>query len=209
MRGELCRLGMSAAGEQNSAPIDHFGEMGLPRRAALDSGTVRERFQELSRRCHPDSGSEPDGEAFERLNRSQAELSSPPRRTWHLLELTFGGEALEKKGEISGQLIDLFSTVGRTVANAAAFLRKRDGVSTDLGRALLQGESMEIQTELSSVIAEIGTAIGEYEEKLPGLDEMIENASAEAVAAGLEIWRALTFLEKWKAQAQEKFAQMF
>ena len=115
---------------------DYFSEMGLPRKASLDAGEIRERFHKLARRIHPDSGVEPDGAAFEALNRAHVELASCPRRIWHLLELQYGSENLEKSGGVSERLVELFSTVGRVIAEAETIAIKRNSASSDLVRGV-------------------------------------------------------------------------
>lgn len=188
---------------------DYFSEMGLPRRASLDAGEIRESFHKLARRIHPDSGVQPDGEAFEALNRAHVELASCPRRIWHLLELEYGSKNLEKSGGVGERLVDLFSAVGRVIAVAETIAVKRSSASSDLGRALLEEEAVSARASLASVNAEIASAITGYEATLPELDRMIQAAAPDAISSGLDLWRNLTFLEKWRGQIQAKFAQLF
>lgn len=188
---------------------DYFSEMGFARRAAISDNELKSRYHELSRLRHPDNGTEPDQAEFERLNSAQRALASPARRVWHLLELEFEPGELEKGGGVDDGLMPLFQRLGETIMRSDALVSRRGSSTTAIGRALLEGEAAEARSELSAARLEIEEQISTYENGLGELDALLLSDREAGKRLGLKVWRNLAFLEKWRGQVREKFAQLF
>jgi len=82
--------------------MDYFELFGLPRRLAVDSAALQQRFYELARRYHPDfhqSGTPTEREAAEResarVNAAYRSLRDPIGRVEYLVRLEEGRESKE------------------------------------------------------------------------------------------------------------------
>ncbi len=66
-------------------PLDHFAELGQPRRPSLDADALKDHFHRLTAEHHPDIAG--DGGRFTTLNAAYTVLREPAARLRHLLEL--------------------------------------------------------------------------------------------------------------------------
>jgi len=179
--------------------MDAFELLGIPRRLAVSEDEVRTAFREAGKRLHPDAGGT-DAE-FARLQQAFATLASPSKRLKHWLFLQ--GAAGDDRGTISTGLMDLFGTVGETLQQADALIRKRDETRSALGLAMLEGAAQSCREMVERSIFAVDAALVAETAAFPG----IESGSIPTDEAARHA-RNLTFLEKWRANLQERFARL-
>lgn len=162
----------------------------------LDLESLREVYQDIAAKNHPDSGG--DQKAFEQINLHYNELKSPSKR----LKAFMDAEGIEHdpRGAVSNDLMDLFMQVGSLLQNTDAFLRKRSQAASILAKALLEAESMDTQDKLSELIA---TVEGKLDSITCSFSSELKVESLPALA------RNLSFLEKWQAQLQQRYGSLF
>ncbi len=177
---------------------DAFAELGLPRRAALDPETIRQRLHELSKTLHPDGGSNPDAEALERANQAAAILSDPAQRLRQWI-----GESQAHSGSIAPELMNLFSEIGPVIQAADALIAKKRTAKTALAQALLTPEVTNAQQALMAVGAQIRESLAACEARLPQIDQDPNLETAESLS------REFAFLGKWQREIQAKFSSLF
>lgn len=162
----------------------------------LDIEKLSENHKKLAAEHHPDSpGKNGDDSQYRLINTAYATLKSPSKRLAHLMELE--GIHYEKRGTVSDHLMDLFMSTAQILQDADAFLRKKSSTTSVLGKALLEGESQQVQERISDQIDSIEN---EKSNTLANatLTENLANAA-----------RDLAFLEKWQAQLKERYASLF
>ena len=86
--------------------IDFYEELAQTRCLSLNSEELRSKFQELSKKHHPDAGGHE--ERFTQINQAHQTLSNPASRIGHLYELVFEA-LLRSDGALSSNVMDLFS----------------------------------------------------------------------------------------------------
>lgn len=110
------------------------------------------------------------------------------------------GVAYDARGAVSNDLMDLFMLVGSLVQEADSFIRKKSAASSILAKALLEGESMELQDKLSELIATIESNQSRI---TASFSVPIDDSDLPQTA------RNLSFLEKWQAQLQQRYGSLF
>lgn len=158
----------------------------------VDEALLKTRFKELAARCHPDLGG--DKESFEKLNKAYLLLGSPAQTLRHYLEVM--GMEYDPRGTVGNELMDLFMQVGGLVQEADGFIRKKQAASSVLAKALLEGQSMELQENIAACIDTVEQAELRQKEAI-GKQDMAQIA------------RNLAFLEKWRVQLRQRFASLF
>ena len=177
-----------------------FETLGIEPRLVMDAENLRDAFREAGRTAHPDAGGAE--EAFAALNAAFEILSSPSRRLRHWLELR--GLAVETRGTVSPEIMDLFTQVGETSQRAEALVRRRDEAKSALGRALLERETQACREDVERTIALLETAIGRECAVFPDF----ENAATPDLAAAAASVRNLAFLEKWRSGLRSMFSRL-
>ena len=86
--------------------VDFYEELAQTRCLSLNSEELRSKFQELSKKHHPDAGGHE--ERFTQINQAHQTLSNPASRIGHLYELIFE-VSLRSDGSLSSDVMDLFS----------------------------------------------------------------------------------------------------
>lgn len=180
--------------------MNAFEILHLEPRLVIDDETLRDAFREAGRAAHPDAGG--DEASFAALRGAFEILASPSRRLRHWLESR--GMAVETRGTMATEIMDLFSQVGETSQRAEALVRRRDETKSALGRALLEKETQACREDVERCIALVETAIGRECAVFPDY----ENSAAIDVAAASASVRNLAFLEKWRAGLRGVFARL-
>lgn len=180
--------------------MNAFEILGIEPRLVIDSETLRDAFREAGRSAHPDAGGEE--QAFAALNAAFEMLSSPSRRLRHWLELR--GMAVESRGTVSPEIMDLFTQVGETSQRAESLVRRRDEAKSALGRALLERETQACREDVERSIALVEAAI----ERECAVFPAYQNSAAMDLAAASASVRNLAFLEKWRTGLRGVFARL-
>lgn len=195
-----------------SAPEDAFALLGLPRQASLDSGRLRESFQERAAQLHPDhAGNAADRAgrtgAFAALSEAQRILASTPRRLRHLLGLLEGIPASRTAVVMDAGMMSLFSTVGQALAGAESVRRRLAEASTALARALLSPEVMAATETVSAATAAVSSALVHLEMSLAAIDAALREDPPD-LASLRKACAAAGFLEKWDSQLRAAYAAL-
>lgn len=176
--------------------MNAFDTFSLTPTLELDLNNLREVYQKLAAENHPDNGG--DKTQFEKINLDYAILRSPSKRLKAFME--HEGVAYDARGAVSNDLMDLFMLVGSLVQEADSFIRKKSAASSILAKALLEGESMELQDKLSELIATIESNQSRI---TASFSVPIDDSDLPQTA------RNLSFLEKWQAQLQQRYGSLF
>lgn len=193
---------------------DYFALLDEPRRPWLAAEPLKEKFHALSAEVHPDrvhQASEPDKLAANRryaeLNAAYHCLREPRERVRHLLELELGRKPSDLTN-VPDDLMDLFFQVGKLLRDVEAFL----GEKSKAASPLLQVQLFERGQEWIEKLGELRKAIAARREpladELKTLNATWESSAAKPLERLLEIWRLLSFYERWLAQIQERVGQL-
>lgn len=169
---------------------DAFAELGVPRRPHVDPSLVEARFRERAASSHPDrNGGDPA--ALTRLNAARKTLSSEAARLRHLLEITF--PALPPEARFSPDF-EMFSLVGTLSRAAEALAAKRDLATSSIATALLQQETLTLQSSLQEAAKTLAAKQRDLSEKIRALDARWPDVPAAALA---ELAENAAFCERW------------
>lgn len=173
-----------------------FELLGLAPSAAVDPDDLQARYGE---RLKSDAAGEelprPDEAA---LHQAYATLRDPVKRLAHLLELAGSGPA--RTSPLPDAMMDLFARVGAELQASSTVLQESRRASSPLARALLAEREMSAQTALQRMLGEIHS----LREDLNGALLEIQPGDIPTLQA---IHGQLAFLEKWRAQVQERLLQ--
>ncbi|MFD0893428.1 DnaJ domain-containing protein [Luteolibacter ambystomatis] len=179
--------------------MDAFEILGIPRTLVISEEMLRAAFREAGKQVHPDAGG--DEADFARLQQAFATLTGPSKRLKHWL--TLRGEAGDDRGSIAPELMDLFGQVGTVIQRADAIVRKRDEARSALVLAMLEGETQSCREAVEAAISQVDAALAAETAVFPA----IESGEVSATQATRHA-RNLAFLEKWRANLQERFARL-
>ncbi len=162
----------------------------------IDEDKLKQLYQNLAAQNHPDKGG--DKTTFDTINKDYQILLSPAKRLKAYMEAC--DIAHDFRGAVSNDLMDLFMQVSALVQQADAFIRKKSAATSVLAKALLEGESMELQDQLSTLIQSI-----EHNEDtiIQSFQQVVDQSTLPQTA------RNLAFLEKWRAQLQQRYGALF
>lgn len=177
--------------------MDAFALLGMPRQLVVSEDDLRSAFREAGKVSHPDAGG--SEEAFSQTQAAFATLASPSKRLKHWLVLE--GIAGEDRGTISTALMDLFGSVGGVLQQADTLIRKRDEARSALARAMMEGETQVCREAIEGGIARVDAALVAETDGFAGIQ-----AGEVTVEIAAQTARNLVFLEKWRANLQERFS---
>lgn len=180
---------------------DHFARIGLPRQPWLDPEELKARFLALSAEAHPDKATDKQNAetAFQAINEAYNVLRHSRSRLLHLLELE-GAAKPAHVATLPPVALELFTSIAEVTKRADSLLKEKAAANSPMLKVqffqkamdcvdALQATQGEIQKRISLIDAELNGAVANWKGSLPKLQE----AAA-----------ALGFLEKWKAQLQER-----
>lgn len=181
-----------------------FALLGLPRAAALDSDALQKAWLAASRAAHPD---QPGGDAARaaEINTAYETLQTPEKRLKHLLELH---QVPWRAVPIDDAMMHLFSQLGTTLQDAAAFLTRRQSATSALARALLAPEEMRLREQLEEIGSRLDEQRGGLISSLAGLDTRLDSAEATALDDLQCLQARLAYLGKWQAQVREMLLRL-
>ncbi len=194
--------------------LDHFALLNEPRRPWLETDALKEKFLSLSAEVHPDRvhlASEPDKLAAHRryteLNAAYHCLREPRERLRHLLELELGRKPSDLTN-VPDDLMELFFAVGKLLREVDAFVAEKGRASSPL----LQVQFFERGQEWIEKLDGVRRLIDARREPLMGELKTLSTAwmehSPKPMERLLEIWRWLSFYDRWLAQIQERVVQV-
>ena len=181
--------------------FDCYEELSQKRCLELNSDNLREKFQELSKRYHPDAGG--DEVVFSRINRAHSILFNPSSRVEHLYELLFQ-DSIRTDGPLSSNVMELFSEIGELTILADGLIKKREKTLTSLGEALIAKDMADLQTQLFEMNGKVRGAKSAILETFPVIDQLIPTDPSAAKDEMELCARDLSFLSKWEKEIMSR-----
>ena len=181
--------------------MDFYEELAQTRCLSLNSEELRSKFQELSKKHHPDAGGHE--ERFTQINQAHQTLSNPASRIGHLYELIFE-VSLRSEGSLSSDVMDLFSEIGKVISSADTFIRKKAQTLSSIGEALLAKELVQIQSELFEASGKVREAKSNIMKSFAEIDRLLE-CDKDSAKIKMEIsFRDISFLIKWEKEVMNR-----
>jgi curved DNA-binding protein CbpA len=193
---------------------DHFALFKEPRQPWLDIDALKEKFLALSANVHPDrvhQASEADKLAANRryteLNAAYNCLREPRDRLRHLLELELGRKPSDLTN-VPDDLMDLFFAVGKSLRDTDAFVAEKTKASSPLLQVQFFEREQERVEQLGNLRQSITQRREPLVEELKTLSEGWEGRADKPLERLLQIWRLLSFYDRWLAQIQERVVRL-
>jgi DnaJ-domain-containing protein 1 len=202
---------------------DYFALFNEPRRPALDTDALKQKFLQLSNDVHPDrvhSASEEEKQRvtgrYSELNAAYNTLREPRDRLLHLLELEAGAKPKDVQ-RIPPGTMDLFVEVGQLCRDVDSFLVERNKVTSPLLKVQMFERGMEWTDKLQALQQRINAKRDELVEELRKMNSQWEAAPAvassdRAAALPLErleqIYRIFSYIARWSEQLSERIVQL-
>lgn len=189
---------------------DHFALLDEPRRPWLDVESLKQKYLARSAEVHPDRAHQsPPAEKlaanarYTALNAAYQCLREPRERLRHLLELELG----RKPSDLTtapDELMDLFFAVGRTLRDTDAFLVEKQNATSPLIQVQLFERGQAWTETLAALRQTIAARRDPLLAAIQQLDAEWENSSVKPLERLQEIWRLLSFYDRWLSQLQER-----
>jgi DnaJ-domain-containing protein 1 len=193
---------------------DYFALLTEPRRPWLDADSLKTKFFALSSEVHPDrthNASESDKlEATRRyteLNAAYQCLREPRNRIRHLLELELGAKPSDLT-DIPNDLMELFFAVGKAFREVDVFLAEKAKATSPLIQVQLFERGMDQVEQLNELSRKIAPRRDALLDEIKSLDAAWKSNTSAHTDRLLNIWRLLSFYERWLAQIRERIAQL-
>ena len=193
---------------------DYFALLNEPKRPWLEPEGLKEKFLALSAEVHPDrvhQASEPDKLAatqrYTELNAAYNCLREPRERLRHLLELELDQKPSDLTN-VPNDLMDLFFSVGKLLKEVDAFVAEKGRITSPLVQVQFFEHGQDWIEKLNT-IGQLLTARREsLIEELKQLSARWDAEMPKPLERGLEIWRLLSFYDRWLAQIRERTVQI-
>ena len=197
------------------APMsDFFALLDEPRRPWLDADSLKHKFLTLSAAVHPDrthnaAAAEKlaTNQRYTELNAAYNCLREPKDRLRHLLELELGKKPSDLTN-VPDDLMDLFFEAAKTFRETDAFLAEKTKATSPLLQVALFERGQDWVEKLGGLRQKIAVRRDSLLEELQGVDAVWETAALKPLERLLEVWRLLSFYERWLAQIQERVVQL-
>jgi curved DNA-binding protein CbpA len=193
---------------------DYFALLNAPRRPWLDPASLKQAFFTRSAEIHPDRIHPAD--AVEKLSANQrsAELNAayqclrePRERLRHLLELELGTKPSDLT-QVPEDLMDMFFAIGKEFRAVDALLVEKTRATSPLLQVQLfergQNSVDRLGAMRQTVVARRDALLAELE----AMNATWEMSAARPLERLQEIWRLLSFYERWLAQIQERVVKL-
>ncbi len=197
--------------------IDFFALLDEDRRPWIDVERLKSRFHERSAECHPDRSHNASPEEKAGANRRYTELNAAyeclahnKTRLRHLLELELG-EPTEDIQQTPPDLMDTFFEIGQLLREVDEFLKRKEQTTSPLLKVKIFQESMNWTDRLTEVSHRLRTSLAGLADEIKSIDDDWLNASkerAQELSMLENIYRHLSYYERWQAQVQERVVQL-
>jgi len=193
---------------------DYFALLNEPRRPWLEPEVLKEKFLALSAEAHPDrvhQASESDklaaNQRYTELNAAYNCLREPRERLRHLLEIELGQKPSDLTN-VPNDLMELFFSVGRLLREVDAFVGEKRKATSPLLQVQLFERGQEWVDKLNVIRQLINSRREPLIDELQRLSTGWNAYSPKPLERLLEIWRLLSFYDRWLAQIQERTVQI-
>lgn len=193
---------------------DNFALLNAPRRPWLDPDSLKQTFFTLSAEIHPDrvhhTGTAEKRTANERyaeLNAAYQCLREPRERLRHLLELELGAKPSDLT-QVPEDLMDLFFAIGKEFRAVDAVLVEKSNATSPLLQVQLFERGQDGVEKLGALRQTVAVRRDALLGELEPMNAAWDAAAARPLARLREIWRLLSFYERWLAQIQERIVKL-
>ncbi len=197
---------------------DNFALLNVPRLPWLNADSLKQTFFTLSAEIHPDrvhhAGAAEKHTANERyaeLNAAYQCLREPRERLRHLLELELGAKPSDLT-QVPEDLMDLFFAIGKGLRSADALLVEKSNATSPLLQVQLFERGQDWVENLGALRQTIVVRRDTLLAELEPMNAAWEMSAARPLERPLErlqeIWRLLSFYERWLAQIQERVVKL-
>lgn len=194
--------------------LDNFTLLNVPRRPWLNPDSLKQTFFTLSAEIHPDrihhAGAAEKLTANQRhaeLNAAYQCLREPRERLRHLLELELGAKPSDLT-QVPEDLMDLFFAIGKEFREVDALLVGKSKATSPL----LQVQWFERGQAWVGKLGELRQTVAVRRDallaELEAMNAAWEMSAARPLERLQEIWRLLSFYERWLAQIQERVVKL-
>ena len=202
---------------------DSFALLGQARSPWLDPDQLSEAFRTRSLTLHPDrihelssAQKESASHRYAELNAAYQCLREPRERLAHLLELEQGRRP-DTLQSAPAEATELFFTVGQLCREVDQFLSERSRIESPL----LKARSFEKSLALTQCVRQFQESLAAQAGQLDAELRTLNDAWAAAPPVGStsrlrqlplarleQLYRACSFLSRWRSQLQERFVQL-
>jgi len=200
---------------------DYFAVLGEARRPWIDAEVLKQKFLSLSVETHPDrvhsvnTGHECDSHRrYTELNTAYQCLREPKDRLRHLIELERGSKP-DQIQRIPPDLMTLSLEVGEACRAADKILEEKAKTDSPLLQVGLFRRAQEATEQLLAFQQRVQSRREGLLNEVRGLDAAWSNArsAGASVRTGMlarleELYRLLSYCEKWSAQVRERIVQL-
>ena len=193
---------------------DYFVLLNEPRRPWLEADTLKGKFHTLSAGVHPDrvhQSSASDklaaNQRYTELNAAYNCLREPRSRIRHLLELELGAKPSDLTN-VPDDLMELFFSVGKVFREVDALLAEKAGATSPLLQVQFFERGQDSVDKLGGLREKIAPRRDALVEELKAVDAGWAGSVPKPTRRLLEIWRLLSFYERWLEQIQERVVQL-
>jgi len=185
---------------------DYFALLDEPRAVWLDTDALKAKFHSRSAEVHPDrchNASDEEKAAantrYAELNAAHSCLSNTKSRLKHFLELETGQPPADIQ-QTPTDLMDLFFECGSLCKRIDEFLREKEATESPLLKVKLFEQGMEWSDQIQAFNGRLTGHIRELESELQTTTPPIQRIE--------EIYRRLSYYERWHSQLQERFVKL-
>ena len=190
--------------------IDHFALLQQIRQPWLNPDALKQKYQELSQRLHPDQQShranrDDVATDFAAINEAYRILSNPKLRLQHLL--TLEGRAPISHQPVPKEFAELFGETGSLVQELDLLITKLK-TSNGLTKSLLRSEIVTKQKRGGDLATKLKKEYQACLEELANLNQEWNNRSDEVLAQIERLYYKISFLMKWIGHLDERQFQL-
>src|SRR4051794_19570037 len=205
--------------------MDCFARLELPRQPWIEPSLIQSQFLAFSAQSHPDRFQQPAEKTaaekqFAEINSAHQTIRSASARLAHLLELETGQKSAHVQ-EIPPEAMTFFSDVAKITRGLDKFFAEKNPDNSPMVNVYYFERAVEWTDLVQQLQSRIAAQLKKFEEELKSMNPAWESAppatghsSSQARANLLPLSRlravssAVTFLEKWNAQLQEKLTSL-
>ncbi len=185
---------------------DFFALLDEPRAVWLDSAALKSKFHERSAAVHPDRfhNAAPEAKAaattrYAEINAAHSCLANTRSRLKHFLELETGQPPADIQ-QTPPDLMDLFFECGQLCSGIDKFLRDKEAADSPLLKVRFFGRGMDWSDQIQDFNGRLAGHIGTLETELRSDPPPLKRIE--------EIYRRLSYYERWQSQLQERFVKL-
>jgi len=193
---------------------DFFALLDEPRRPWLEADSLKTKFLARSAEVHPDRVHQSSAsdkltatQRYTELNAAYHCLREPRHRIRHLLELELGAKPSDLTN-VPDDLMELFFCVGTSIRKVDVLLVEKTKATSPMLQVQFFERSQDWVEQLGDLRQKISNRRDPLVEELKTMDAAWETRSPKPTGRLLEIWRLLSFYDRWLAQIQERVVQL-